>query len=101
MFFLFLKHTLESFHDIFHSIDLDTYKQTKESCVHLYSQLFFKIPHEILQKFQKNLRKLHFLAIYRPKFQKISLLFLPLDKPLEPQNEENSSETKSFEKTGC
>ena len=41
--------------------------------MYLSSQLFLKTPHETL-KLLKNPRKIHFRAIYRPKFQNFPLL---------------------------
>ena len=45
----------------------------KESCVYLSSQLFFDTPHKTLNLKKKKTRKIHFPAIFRPKFQKFFL----------------------------
>ena len=79
-FFLFLKHPWKIFHSIllfFLFFGLNTIERhIKESYINLSSQLFFKTPHRTL-KFQENPKKMHFPAIWRPKFKKFSLQCLP------------------------
>ena len=79
-YFLFLKH-LERFSILFtyssYPLVLILTNHIKESCMYLSSQLFFKTPRKVPQK-------INFVAMWRPKFQKIFLWCLPWGHPAEP-----------------
>ena len=57
-------------------------KHIKESCFYLSSQLFLETPHNILKLEEQHRRVrrkewMHFPVVWRSKFQKFSLWFLP------------------------
>ena len=99
--FLFLKHPWKIFHSIllfFLLFGLNTGKRCiKESYICLSSHLFFKTPYRTL-KFQEKSKKMHFPAIWRPKFNNFPF---GVYNGAIPWSQASSKETESLEKNGC
>ena len=71
----------------------------KESCI-LLINFSSKLPMK-LKNSEKNPRKMHFAAIFRPKFQNFFFRCLPWGNNLDPLNYAHSKETESLGKYGC